>query len=46
MHGIKTSAIDVGFMWRSQADEDLQIDRLLAYPLVVALPLLKRVTSE
>jgi len=33
---VKSGATDVAFMWRSSADDDLQIDGLFAHPLVVA----------
>src|SRR5499426_2475121 len=34
---LKARATDVAFMWRSSAGDELQIDVLLAHPLVVAL---------
>ena len=46
LRAIKTRTIDVGFMWRSPADEDLHVDRLLAHPLVVALPSKHRLAAR
>jgi DNA-binding transcriptional LysR family regulator len=43
---VKARVIDVAFMWRSPADEDLQIDGLLFHPLVVALPFKHRLASR
>ena len=38
LRAIKTRTVDVGFMFPPGADKDLQIERLVAHPLVVALP--------
>jgi DNA-binding transcriptional LysR family regulator len=46
LHAVKARLIDVAFMWRSSADDDLQIDLLLAHPLVVALPVKHRLSAR
>ena len=46
LHAVKARLIDVAFMWRSSADDDLQIDGLLAHPLVVALPVKHRLSAR
>jgi DNA-binding transcriptional LysR family regulator len=38
LRAIKTRTVDVGFMCPSSADKDLQMERLVAHPLMVALP--------
>src|SRR5260370_30849589 len=38
LRAIKTRTVDVGFMFPSSADKDLQVEKLVAHPLVVALP--------
>jgi DNA-binding transcriptional LysR family regulator len=45
LHAVEARVIDVGFMWRSPAGGELQIDRLLACPLVVALPVGHRLSA-
>ena len=46
LRAVKARVIDVAFMWGSSADEDIQIDRLVAHPLVVALPLKHRLAAR
>jgi DNA-binding transcriptional LysR family regulator len=46
LRALKAGGIDVGFMWRNSADEDLQVDALLAHPLVVALPVRHRLAAR
>jgi DNA-binding transcriptional LysR family regulator len=46
LHAVKARVIDVAFMWRSSADDDLQIDGLFAHPLVVALPVKHRFSAR
>jgi DNA-binding transcriptional LysR family regulator len=38
LHAIKTRMVDVGFMFPPSADGDLRMSRLVAQPLMVALP--------
>ena len=46
LHAVKARLIDVAFMWRSSADNDLQIDGLFAHPLAVALPVKHRLSAR
>jgi DNA-binding transcriptional LysR family regulator len=46
LNDVKARVTDVAFMWRSSADEDLQIDGLFACPLVVALPVKHRLSAR
>src|SRR5262245_19747745 len=43
---VKAAVIDVAVIWRPSADEALQIDGLVAYPLVVALPFEHRLAAR
>jgi hypothetical protein len=38
LRAVKERTVDVGFMFPPSADKDLQMERLAAHPLVVALP--------
>jgi DNA-binding transcriptional LysR family regulator len=38
LRAVKTRTVDVGFMCPGSSDSDLQVERLAAHPLVVALP--------
>jgi DNA-binding transcriptional LysR family regulator len=46
LRAVKAAVIDVAFIWRPSADEALQIDGLLAYPLVAALPFEHRLAAR
>jgi DNA-binding transcriptional LysR family regulator len=46
VRAVKARTIDVGFMFPPPADEALQIERLVTYPLVVALPANHRFTAR
>ena len=43
---LKARVTDVAFMWRSAEDDDLQVDGLLAHPLMVALPVKHRLSAR
>ena len=43
---VKAAVIDVAFIWRPSADEALQIDGLLAHPLVAVLPAKHRLAAR
>jgi len=46
LHAVKARVIDVAFMWRSSADDNLRIDGLLAHPLAVALSVRHRLAAR
>jgi DNA-binding transcriptional LysR family regulator len=46
VRAIKARTVDVGFMFPPPADEALQIERLVSYPLVVALPATHRLATR
>ena len=46
MRAVKARTVDVGFMFPGQADEALRIERLVRYPLVVALPATHRLATR
>ena len=46
LRAVKAAVIDVAVIWRPSADEGLQIDGLLAYPLVAALPFEHRLAAR
>ena len=46
LRAVKAAVIDVALIWRPSADEALQIDGLLAYPLVAALPFEHRLAAR
>jgi DNA-binding transcriptional LysR family regulator len=46
LHAVKARVIDVAFMWRSAADDNLRIDGLLAHPLAVALSVRHRLAAR
>jgi len=43
---LKARVTDVAFMWRSSEDDDLQVDGLVAHPLMVALPVKHRLSTR
>jgi DNA-binding transcriptional LysR family regulator len=43
---LKARVTDVAFMWRSSEDDDLQVDGLVAHPLMVALPVKHRLSAR
>ena len=46
VRAVKARAVDVGFMLPPPADEGLQIERLVRYPLMVALPANHRLATR
>jgi DNA-binding transcriptional LysR family regulator len=46
VRAVKARTVDVGFMFPRQADEALRIERLVGYPLVVALPATHRLATR
>lgn len=46
VRAVKARTVDVGFMFPPPADEALQIERLVSYPLVVALPATHRLATR
>jgi DNA-binding transcriptional LysR family regulator len=45
-NALKARVTDVAFMWRSSEVDDLQVDGLVAHPLMVALPVKHRLSAR